>query len=164
MAGLSPTELENYIGSILLRPYDEHRSASFYVVGKQPNAPEGLIVDRPLPAPVIIRDQLAQVAGTGWAATLHHRSVYPELAATQHDPDNVLILRGVSWMANHPPGWAYAVGCHVFWDNEGVLLGIDGPRVEHSALAVDQGCAAAPLCLPCPLPRRAYDLKAETEG
>ena len=127
MAGLSPTELENYIGSILLHPFDKRRRAMFCVVGKQSNAPEGLIVDRPLPAPVIIRDQLRQVAGTGWAATLRHRSLYPELAATQHDPDNVLLLRGVSWMANRCPGWAYVVGCHVYWDQEGALLGIDCP-------------------------------------
>ncbi len=127
MAGLSPTELENYIRSILLRPFDKRRRAMFYVVGKQSNAPEGLIIDRPLPAPVIIRNQIGQVAGAGRAATLRHRSLYPELAPARHDPDNVLILRGVSWMANHPPGWAYAVGCHVFWDQEGVLLGIDCP-------------------------------------
>ena len=125
MAGLSPAELENYIGSILLRPFDKRRRAMFCVVGKQPNAPEGLTVDRPLPAPVIIRNQLGQVAGTGWAVDIHHRNLYPKLAPTRHDPNNVLIMRGVDWMANHPPGWAYAVGCHVFWDNEGVLLGID---------------------------------------
>ena len=95
MAGLSPAELENYIGSILLRPFDKRRRAMFCVVGKQPNAPEGLTVALPLPAPVIIRDQLGQVAGTGWAATLRHRSLYPELVPAQHDPDNVLILRGV---------------------------------------------------------------------
>ena len=127
MAGLSPTELENYIGSILLRPYDEHRSASFCVAGKQPNAPEGLTVDRPLPAPVIIRNQLGQVAGTGWAVDIHHRSLYPKLAPTSHDPDNVLILRGVNWMANHFQVGVYAVGCHVYWDQEGALLGIDCP-------------------------------------
>ena len=164
MAGLSPTELENYIGSILLHFYHSHLRRSFYVVGKQPNAPEGLIADRPLPSPVIIRNKLGQVAGSGWAAGLHYGSLYPELAPAQNDPDNVLIVRGVRWMADQPPGWIYAVACYVFWDNEGVLLGIDGPRVEHSALAVDQGGAASPLCLPCPSPRRKYDLKAETEG
>ena len=104
MAGLSPNELEHYIGSILLRPSDDCRGTSFCVVGKRPNAPEGLIVDRPLPAPVIIRNQLGQVTGTGWAVDIHHRSLYPKLAPTGHDPDNVLILRGVDWMANHPPG------------------------------------------------------------
>ncbi len=127
MAGLSPAELENYIGSILLRPFDKRRRAMFCVVGKQPNAPEGLTVALPLPAPVIIRDQLGQVAGTGWAATLRHRSLYPELVPAQHDPDNVLILRGGSWMANHSPVGVYAVGCHVYWDQEGALLGIDCP-------------------------------------
>ena len=125
MAGLSPNELENYIGSILLYPFDKRRRAMFCVVGKQSDAPEGLTVALPLPAPVIIRDQLGQVAGTGWAATLHHRSLYPELAPARHDPDNVLILRGVSWMANHFPVGVHAVGCHVFWDNEGALLGLD---------------------------------------
>ena len=127
MAGLSPTELENYIGSILLYPFDKRRRAMFCVVGKQSDAPEGLTVALPLPAPVIIRDQLGQVAGTGWAATLRHRSLYPELAPAQHDPDNVLILRGVSWMANHFPVGVYAFGCHVYWDQEGALLGIDCP-------------------------------------
>ena len=125
MGGLMPTELESYIGSILLRPFDKRRRAMFCVVGKQSNAPEGLTVALPLPAPVIIRDQLGQLAGTGWAATLHHRSLYPKPAPAQHDPDNVLILRGVSWMANHPKVGVYAVGCHVFWDREGALLGVD---------------------------------------
>ena len=125
MAGLSPTELENYIGSILLHPFDKRRRAMFCVVGKQPNAPEGLIVDRPLPAPAIIRDQVGQVAGTGWAATLHHRSLCPELAPARHDPNNILVVRGVSWMANHSPVGVYAVGCHVYWDQEGALLGVD---------------------------------------
>ena len=125
MAGLMPTELENYMGSILLRTHYEQRRASFYVVGKQPNRLEGLIADRPLPSPVIIRNQIGQVAGSGWAATLHHRSLYPELAPAQHDPDNVLILRGVRWMADLPPGFPYAVGCYVFWDTEGMLMGVE---------------------------------------
>ena len=125
MAGLMPTELETYIGSILLHVYDKRRRGMFCVVGKQPNASEGLMFTRPFPVPVIIRDQLGQVAGIGWAATLHSRSLYPELAPAQHDPDNVVILRGVSWMAKHYPVGAHAVGCHVFCDLKGALLGVD---------------------------------------
>ena len=57
MAGLMPTELESCIGTILLHFYHSHLRRSLYVVGKQPNAPEGLIVNRPLPFPVIIRNK-----------------------------------------------------------------------------------------------------------
>ena len=129
MRGLPPQELDTYIGTIVLGPSLGAESGTLeYVVAIDLNASEPLTAPRPLPSPVVIRSQLGDIAGTGWAAGLRDKNLYPGLAPARHDPDNVLLLYEVHWMSTHSLGSAITEGYHVYWDQEGEMLSVDYRR------------------------------------